>query len=66
MNLAFTNSEEMSMLAHASSWTCLRGSLGFPKGLSSKESACSAGATGDEGLIPGLEKSPGGGNSNPL
>ena len=34
--------------------------------LSSKESACNAGDTGDEGLIPGLGRSPGGGHGNPL
>ena len=34
--------------------------------LSGKESACSAGDTGDVGLIRGLGRSPGGGNSNPL
>ena len=39
---------------------------GLSRWLSSKESACSAGDTGDEGSIPGLEKSPGGGNGNPL
>ena len=31
-----------------------------------KESTCSAGAAGDLGLIPGLERSPGEGNGNPL
>ena len=34
--------------------------------LSGKESACSAGDTGDVGLIPGLGRSPGGEHSNPL
>ena len=34
--------------------------------LSDKESACNAGDTGDEGLIPGLGRSPGGGNGKPL
>ena len=34
--------------------------------LSGKESACSAGDTGDEGSIPGLERSPGGGYGKPL
>ena len=34
--------------------------------LCGKESACNAGATGDAGSIPGLERSPGGGHSNPL
>ena len=37
--------------------------LGLPWWLSSKESACNA---GDLGLIPGLERSPGGGHVNPL
>ena len=36
---------------------------GFPDGAGGKESACNV---GDLGLIPGLERSPGGGNSNPL
>ena len=31
-----------------------------------KEPACNAGDTGDAGLIPGLGKSPGEGNSNPF
>ena len=31
-----------------------------------KESACNAGDTGEEGEIPGLERSPGGGNGNLL
>ena len=37
--------------------------LGFPGGSDSKESACDA---GDPGLIPGLGRSPGEGNGNPL
>ena len=37
--------------------------VGFPGGLIGKESACSA---GDSGSIPGLGRSPGGGNSYPL
>ena len=36
---------------------------GFPGGSDGKESACNA---GDLGLIPGLERSPGEGNGNPL
>ena len=36
---------------------------GFPGGSDGKESACSAGNTG---LIPGLGRSPGEGNGNPL
>ena len=37
--------------------------MGFPGGSDGKESACSA---GDLGLIPGLGRSPGEGNGNPL
>ena len=36
---------------------------GFPDGSDGKESACNA---RDPALIPGLERSPGGGNGNPL
>ena len=36
---------------------------GFPGGSDGKVSACSA---GDPGLIPGLGRSPGEGNDNPL
>ena len=42
--------------------TCWR----LPSWLSSKESTCCAGDTGDAGSIPELGRSPGGGNSNPL
>ena len=45
---------------------CLRGSIhlwGFPGTSVGKESSCS---TGDQGLIPGLGRSPGEGNGNPL
>ena len=38
-------------------------SKGFPGGSDSKEPTCHA---GDPGLIPGLERSPGGGHGNPL
>jgi len=34
--------------------------------LSGKESTCNAGDTGDIGLIPGLGRSPGVGDGNPL
>ena len=37
--------------------------MGFPGGSGSKESACN---TGDPGSIPGLGRSPGEGNGNPL
>ena len=39
---------------------------GFPHGSVGKESACSAGDTGDINLIPGLGRYPGEGNGNPL
>ena len=39
--------------------------MGFPDGSVGKESACNARDTGDPGLIPGLGRSPGGGNDNP-
>ena len=37
--------------------------MGFPGDSDDKESACNAGSLG---LIPGLEKTPGGGHGNPL
>ena len=37
--------------------------MGFPDGSEGQESACNA---GDPGLIPGLGRSPGEGNGNPL
>ena len=40
--------------------------LGLPQGFSGRESSCSAGDAGDLGSIPGLGRSPGRGNSNPL
>ena len=39
---------------------------GFPDGATGKESAYNAGDTGDVGSIPGLGRSPGGRNGNPL
>ena len=39
---------------------------GFPGDSDHKESACHAGDTGDVGSIPGLGRSPGEGNGNPL
>ena len=39
--------------------------MGFPDGSNGKESTCYA-CAGDLGWIPGLGRSPGGGNSNPL
>ena len=40
--------------------------LGLPWWLSGKESTCNSGDIGDVGLIPGLGRSPGEGNGNPL
>ena len=40
--------------------------IGLPQWLSSKESACNAGATGDAGSIPELGRSPGKGKGYPL
>ena len=40
--------------------------LGFPDGSAGKETTCNAGDTGDAGSVPGLGRSPGGGNDNPL
>ena len=39
---------------------------GFSDGLTSMKSASNSGDTGDVGLIPGLGRSPGGGNGNSL
>ena len=41
-------------------------SWGFSDGSRSKESTCNAGISGAAGLISGSERSPGGGNGNPL
>ena len=40
--------------------------LGFPGGLAVKIPPANAGDAGDEGSMPGLGRSPGGGNGNPL
>ena len=40
--------------------------MGFPDGLTHKESACNAGDTGDAGSVPGSGRSPGEGNGNLL
>ena len=39
---------------------------GFPSGSEGKETICNAGDIGRVGLIPGLRRSPGEGNGNPL
>ena len=40
--------------------------VSFPGGSALKNPPANAGATGDSGSIPGLGRSPGGGNGNPL
>ena len=40
--------------------------MGFLSGSAGKESTGNAGDSGDTGSIPGLGRSPGGGNGNPL
>ena len=40
--------------------------MGLPWWLSGKESGCNTGKSGDVGSIPGLGRSPGEGNGNPL
>ena len=40
--------------------------VSFPDGSAGKESACSAGITGNAGSIPELGRSPGGGHGNSL
>ena len=40
--------------------------IGFPNGSEGEEFVYSAGEAGDAGLIPGLGRSSGGGNGNPL
>ena len=52
-------------LTHLSFHSC-NSHLCFPGGSDGKESACSAGGTGDAGSIPPSGRSPGEGNGNPL
>ena len=49
-----------SVLLLPSAWI-----VGLPRRLSGKESACSAGADGDTGSLPGSGRSPGGGPGSP-
>ena len=44
----------------------LNSHLGFPGDTVIKDPPANAGEAGDEGLIPGSGRSPGGGNGNPL
>ena len=54
------------MYQRASDFNGSRIEVGLPWWLSGKESACSAGTTGDAVLIPGSGRSLGGGYGNPL
>ena len=47
-------------------WWTIEWLLGFPGGSMVKYPPASAGDAGDVGLIPGMERSPEGGNGNPL
>ena len=53
-------------MAVSSLITLINVHLGFPGGLTVKIPPASAGDSGDEGSMPGLGRSPGGGNGNPL
>ena len=50
-------------VSYFSFFTTINNIVGFSGGLDSKASTCNA---GDPGSVPGLEKSPGEGNGNPL
>ena len=58
--MTFKGLQELSLGSKA---VALGHLLGFPCSAVGKESACSA---GDLGSIPGMERSPGEGNGNPL
>ena len=47
-------------------WSLLHHCIVFPGGSVGKESSCNAGDTGDVGSNPGLGRSSGGGNGNPV
>ena len=51
---------------HFSLWADAEMLWGFPGGSAIKNPPAYAGATGDTGSVPGLGRSPGGGNGNPL
>ena len=54
------------MLIKREIWEQVHLKVGFLGGVSGEEPACKAGGAGDEGSIPGLGRSPGGGHGNPL
>ena len=55
-----------SLIQYYSSKASILWLSGFPSGLAGKESACNAGDTEYTGSVPGLGRSPGEGNGNPL
>ena len=55
--------EEISSLSHSVMCVCMCVCMGYPGGSAGKASACNV---GNLGLIPGLGRSPGEGNSCPL
>ena len=54
------------IFGHRMFYIIIQSNMGLPWLLSGKESACNAGDSGDVDLIPGLGRSPGGENGNPL
>ena len=62
-NYFYQDTVLLYLFACISGW--LVGSIGLLPWLGGKESPCNAGATGDGDSIPGLGRSPGGGNGNP-
>ena len=56
--------ESLLGICQSENYTCPLKERGFPGGSDGKESACNAGDPGC--LIPGLGRSPGEGNGNPL
>ena len=66
--LRFTCKEDIIIAMNFPIVTILKHSStpGFPGGASDQESTCNEGDVRDVGLIPGSERSPGGGHGNPL
>ena len=58
-SLGWDNPLEEGLATHSSI-------LGFPDDSDGEESACNAGDSGEQGLIPGSGRSQGEGNNNPL
>ena len=59
--MTFDTTEHCAEITKFIHWNRILCPTGFPRGSDSRESACNA---GDPGLIPGLGRSPGGGNGN--